>query len=111
MLTDKQMQDKIHAAYEASGPEKTFHEMSNKSKNIVNLFADMDQNNYLVKAVQIAQIHHITLQFCPKCVHASIGYACVTIKYAHTPDKNKAALLAVEGCLEKYNKLSGDKHV
>lgn len=63
----------------------------------------------LVTAMKLAQEHNVTLEFCPKCVHATIGYTCSTIQYAHVKDKDTAALMAVEECIDRFNQLSGVK--
>ena len=62
----------------------------------------------LVTAMKLAQELNITLQFCPKCVHATIGAVSCTVKYSHC-DKEQTAILAVEDCIDKFNKLTG-KH-
>lgn len=61
----------------------------------------------LVTAMKLAQEHNITLQFCPKCVHATIGAVSCTVKYSHC-DKEQAAILAVQDCIDRFNKLTGN---
>jgi hypothetical protein len=87
-----------------------FNSMSSRNKNIVNLFADrvVVTQCPLVTAMKLAQEHNVTLQFCPKCVHATIGAVSCTVKYSHC-DKEQAAILVVQDCIDKFNKLTG-KH-
>lgn len=88
-----------------------FSSMSSRNKNIVNLFADRVKVTQcpLVTAMKLAQEHNVTLQFCPKCVHATIGATSCTVKYSVCLDKEEAAILAVNDCIDKFNKLTG-KH-
>lgn len=89
-----------------------YDQMPSRHKNVVDLFADLHRVTVtqfpLVTAMKLAQEHNITLQFCPKCVHATIGAVSCTVKYSHC-DKEQAAILAVEDCIDKFNKLTG-KH-
>ncbi len=92
--------------------EKDMKDIMRKNKNIVHLFEETLKPKViqcpLVTAMKLAQEHNATLQFTPKCVHATIGMTCCTVKYSHC-DKEQAAILAIEDCIYKFNKLTG-KH-
>jgi len=63
----------------------------------------------LVTAMQMAKKHNVTLQFCTACVHANIGHASSTVKWADVKNEDEAVILAVQDCIDKFNKLTG-KH-
>ena len=73
-----------------------------KPKHEVNVFQCP-----LVAALQLAKKHNMTLQFCPKCVHASMHGASSTKKWSQFTIENEAAIAAVNECLDKFNKLTG----
>lgn len=59
-----------------------------------------------ITAMELAQDHNMTLQFCEKCVHANIGGASATVKYSHTIDDKTALVMVVNECLDKYKSLT-----
>ncbi len=86
-----------------------FNSMSSRNKNIVNLFADRIKviQCPLVTAMKLAKQHNVTLQFCTACVHANIGHASATVKWSDVKNEDEAVILAVEDCIDKFNKLTG----
>lgn len=83
-----------------------YQNLSRSHRSIVDHYADMTTK---AQALSLALDHNVTIQPCEKCVHATIGMTCCTVKYSHTKTKDDAALLAVQDCIDAFNKLTG-KH-